>query len=313
MIRTVLLLLITVVALPLFTFYFGKPLTELQWEILQFMIGALAVVIGYCFVVGQLSRNFSQTDKLWSIIPIYYAWQMTAFAGFPSKMVLMSILVTIWGARLTYNFGRRGGYSWKFWSGDEDYRWEVLRKRPGFSNPIIWGLFDLFFISGYQQVLIFLFTLPILTVVGTQEADNIGIVDIVLSVVFVAFVVIEYIADQQQYDFQKEKYRRKSAGEPLGEYSHGFVRTGLWSIVRHPNYAMEQAIWIVFYLFSVVATNDWFNWSAAGALLLVILFKSSSDFSEDISASKYEEYAEYQREVPRFVPIKLKGNKKGRS
>jgi steroid 5-alpha reductase family enzyme len=89
----------------------------------------------------------------------------------------------------------------------------------------------------------------------------------------------------------------------LGEYAHGFVRTGLWSLVRHPNYTMEQSIWVVFYLFSVIATGSWINWSMAGALLLLILFKGSSDFSEDISASKYPEYKDYQKKVPRFVPF----------
>jgi steroid 5-alpha reductase family enzyme len=42
--------------------------------------------------------------------------------------------------------------------------------------------------------------------------------------------------------------------------------------------------------------------------LLIILFKGSSDFSEDISAGKYPEYSEYQRRVPRFIPF-LKGGK----
>lgn len=95
---------------------------------------------------------------------------------------------------------------------------------------------------------------------------------------------MEYIADQQQYDFQTEKYRRINAGEPLGEYADGFVQTGLWSKMRHPNYFAEQLIWVVFYLFSVVATGEWLNWTLAGSVLLIILFKGSSDFSEEISA-----------------------------
>jgi steroid 5-alpha reductase family enzyme len=74
-------------------------------------------------------------------------------------------------------------------------------------------------------------------------------------------------------------------------------------MVRHPNYAMEQAVWIAFYGFSVIATGEWINWSMAGCVLLVILFKGSSDFSEAISAEKYPEYKTYQKNVPRFVPF----------
>jgi len=127
--------------------------------------------------------------------------------------------------------------------------------------------------------------------------------DYILAALFVGFVIWEYIADQQQYDFQTEKYRRINSNLPLEEYEKGFVSSGLWSIVRHPNYMAEQSIWIVFYLFSVVATGEWINWSIAGCVLLVILFKGSSDFSEEISARKYPEYKNYQRKVPRFIPF----------
>ncbi|MFN5008647.1 MAG: DUF1295 domain-containing protein, partial [Bacteroidota bacterium] len=109
-------------------------------------------------------------------------------------------------------------------------------------------------------------------------------------------------ADQQQYDFQTEKYRRINAGEDLGPYAAGFVSTGLWAKVRHPNYAAEQSIWIVFYLLGAHATGEWINWSIAGAVLLVILFKGSSDFSEEISSNKYPQYKEYQQNVGRFIP-----------
>jgi len=41
----------------------------------------------------------------------------------------MFALVILWGARLTFNFARKGGYA----RGGEDYRWAVLRGRmaPG--------------------------------------------------------------------------------------------------------------------------------------------------------------------------------------
>jgi steroid 5-alpha reductase family enzyme len=72
--------------------------------------------------------------------------------------------------------------------------------------------------------------------------------------------------------------------------------------MRHPNYAAEQAIWIVFYLFSVTATGEWINWSIVGSVLLVILFKGSSNFSEEISSKKYPKYSDYQKKVGRFLP-----------
>ena len=308
MLGTILLLIFTVVVVPITSFYFGTPLTDLQNDILfNHLLYIVAAVITYCFVVGELSKNNSQVDKLWSIVPIIYVWDMTYLADWNQRMVLMSILVTIWAIRLTYNFARRGAYTWKFWAGEEDYRWEVLRKRPGFNKPFIWMLFNLFFICSYQNILIFLFTIPILTVVGDNSPLN--WIDYLLSFLFVIFVLLEFVADNQQYVFQTEKHRRMKAGEALGDYEKGFIDTGLWGIVRHPNYAMEQAIWLVFYFFSVNVTGEWLNWSVAGCALLIILFKGSSDFSEAISAEKYPAYSRYQKTVPRFIPFaKMKKN-----
>ena len=97
------------------------------------------------------------------------------------------------------------------------------------------------------------------------------------------------------------------SGQPLPEkYNKGFVDSGLWGIVRHPNYASEQSIWIVFYFFSVSATGLWLNWSVMGAILLILLFYGSSNFSESISISKYPEYLDYKNKTPRFVPIRTK-------
>jgi steroid 5-alpha reductase family enzyme len=307
MLITILLLIFTVIVLPIFSVYFGTPLNTLQVDVLWSTIYIVIGVVAYTFIVGELTNNNSQVDKLWSVVPIIYVWNMFYQAYqhthvINERMLLMSILVTLWGIRLTYNFARRGAYQWKFWAGEEDYRWEVLRKRPGFNNRFVWMIFDLFFICSYQNVLIFLFTLPILATLATN-ATALGIVDYLLAAMYIGFIVIEYIADQQQFDFQTEKHRRINNNEALGEYEKGFVSTGLWSVVRHPNYASEQSIWVVFYFFSVIATGEWLNWSVVGCVLLIILFKGSSDFSEDISANKYPEYKKYQASVPRFIPF----------
>jgi steroid 5-alpha reductase family enzyme len=294
-------LMATVILLPVAAYFLGTPPNDTQLNILKDTAYGVGAVILFTFVVGQLTGNNSQVDKLWSIVPAPYAWFMTWKGGMDERMVLMSVLVTIWAARLTFNFARRGGYSWKFWEGEEDYRWEVLRQRPGFKNPIVWLLFNLFFICFYQNTLIFLFTVPVIAALANNAAP-LGLFDWVLAGIYVALVVMEFVADQQQYDFQTEKYRRKNAGEDLGEYADGFIQTGLWSKMRHPNYFAEQAIWVVFYLFSVAATGEWINWTIAGSVLLIILFKGSSDFSEEISAKKYPKYTDYQKRVGRFLP-----------
>lgn len=302
MIKTIIVLILTLIVVPIAAFYFGEPLTDMQTQILWNSVYICIGVAMTCFILSELTRNNSQVDKIWSVVPIVYAWYIAYAGGMNERLILMAVLVTVWGVRLTYNFSRRGAYTWKFWAGEEDYRWKVLREKPELKGRTRWFLFNLFFISLYQNGLILLFTLPILLAVG-EEPLPLGWLDYVASAAFIFFVIIETVADQQQWNYQQEKYRRKNAGEPLTPYyEKGFTHTGLWKLMRHPNYMSEQAVWICFYFLGVAATGQWFNWSIAGSLLLVILFQGSSDFSEGISLGKYSEYAEYKKKTGRFIP-----------
>ena len=303
--KIALFLIFTLVAVPIFTFMYDEPLTENQWGTMTTLLWVYGVASVITFVVSAITDNYSQVDKLWSIIPVPYVWIIAYQSDFQPRMTIMAVLVSIWAIRLTFNFARRGGYSWKFWTGEEDYRWSILRAKPGFEQQWKWILFNLLFISAYQMALILMFTLPALKAMGSTEP--LGWLDYGLAAVFLALVIMEFVADQQQYNYQQEKYRRKNAGEELGPYyGVGFTHTGLWGIMRHPNYAAEQSIWIVFYFFSVVATGHWINWSIAGCLLLVLLFVGSSDFSESISKEKYPLYERYMKSVGRFLPLKGK-------
>lgn len=301
--RTIIFLITTVVVVPIVAFYFSDPLTSKQWDVLQRTMYIFIGLASACFIVGELTKNVSQVDKVWSLAPIGYAWNIAYMGGFSNRGILMASLVTLWGLRLTYNFSRRGGYSWKFWTGEEDYRWNVLREKPMFKGkPLAWSMFNLFFISGYQMALIFLFSLPILLDV---DAKNTGLnyIDIIAVAGMLGAILLEMIADNQQYKYQTEKYRKINAGEKLeGIYADGFNSTGLWGKMRHPNYTGEQSTWVFFYLFSVAATGQWINWTIIGISLLLVLFSNSADFSEEITAGKYPAYEDYKKRVPKFLP-----------
>ena len=266
-------------------------------HLLLFIYIAAALIT---LLVSTVTGNHSQVDKLWSIMPPVYAWIIAVKSDMEPRLVLMASLVTIWGLRLTFNFWRRGGYSIRIWDGGEDYRWPVLQAKPVFQAKWRWMLFNLFFISYYQMGLILLFTLPALKSMHGRPLSG---YDWLLAALMTGFVIVETVADQQQWNFHRRKREMAAVGGELPEkYRKGFAHTGLWGIVRHPNYTAEQAIWIVFYFFSVSATGRWLNWTVSGAILLVLLFAGSSSFSESISAGKYPGYAEYRKRVPRFLP-----------
>lgn len=302
MLKTILLLIFALVVLPTVVYRYDAPLSVEQKDMLFSMLYLMCGVAFTCFVVSEATRNCSQVDKLWSIMPMVYTWYFAWAGGWDARMVLMAALATVWGLRLSYNFGRRGGYSWIPWAGEEDYRWSVLRKMPLLQGRWRWAAFNLFFISFYQQGLVLLFTLPAV-MAWHGKGSPLNAVDYLAAGLFLALVAMETVADQQQFNFQTEKYRRIAAKVPLTDgYARGFCDTGLWSKLRHPNYAAEQAIWLSFYLFSVAATGRWLNGSLVGAVLLLILFQGSADFSEKISADKYPAYAAYVKRVGRFLP-----------
>jgi len=301
--KTVLALIVTILVIPFLAFTMDEPVTSFQRGILTDLVIVYVVAAGLCFILSTISGNYSQVDKLWSLIPIAYVWIVAVRSEFEPRLVLMALLVSAWGLRLTYNFSRRGGYSWKIWTGEEDYRWAVLRAKPELAGRWRWVIFNLLFISYYQMGLILLFTLP---AVRSINGMPLGWADYILATLLVLLIVMETVADQQQWNYHKEKRKLQSEGGEIPEkYRKGFVHSGLWSLMRHPNYAAEQAIWIVFYFFSVAATGLWLNWSIMGAILLVLLFWGSSSFSESISAGKYTEYKDYQKRVPRFLPFKF--------
>jgi steroid 5-alpha reductase family enzyme len=51
-----------------------------------------------------------------------------------------------------------------------------------------------------------------------------------------------------------------------------------------------------------VAATGRLNWSIAGCLLLILLFRGSSNLSESLQSQKYPAYTDYQQRVPRFIP-----------
>jgi len=274
--------------------------------ILAIICGASAL---YCFVAGEISRNNSQMDKLWSVLPIAYVWVIAAMGEFRWRLIIIAIIVTLWGARLTYNFAKKGAYSIKFWSGEEDYRWVYLRKQKGFQNKFVWGIFDLLFISIFQNVVVLGITLPALGIMSSDAPLN--ILDVAAALLMAGALLYEVVADRQQNAFQTKKYEYLNSGKKLEElpepYNRGFNVTGLWARSRHPNYIGEQMIWISLYLFTIsagVAHFGVFHWTIFGAGLLVLIFVGSSRMAEGISVKKYKEYPEYQRQVFKYLPIK---------
>jgi steroid 5-alpha reductase family enzyme len=298
---------VVVLALLVLGFVFGGfTLTETQSETLKILLIVCGCSVAFCFIVGELAQNFSQMDKLWSILPIAYAWIVAGKGGMKPRLVVYALIVTVWGVRLTINFARKGAYRLKFWTGEEDYRWSIVRSNPIFRHKLAWTLFDLFFISLYQNLLVLGICLPSLA--AMESTAPFGGWDVAATVLAVLFLALETVADEYQWRFHQTKKKLLSEGNALPKpYDLGFNTTGPWSRMRHPNYLGEQGIWLSLYLFAIgagAASRGVFHWSAAGPLLLILLFMGSSALGESISSKKYPRYKDYIEQVRKYIPIR---------
>jgi steroid 5-alpha reductase family enzyme len=251
-----------------------------------------AAVCLFVWIASLITHDHSWVDRIWSIIPVVYVWIFAGFAGLANaRLDVMAALVTVWGARLTFNFARKGGYN-----GVEDYRWAILRSRM---KRWQFELFNFFFIVIWQNVILLLIALPAFTAYQ-HRSTQFGVWDLVIAVVFFAFTVGETVADQQQWNFQNWKKAEKDAGR---DPHPRFVQTGLWQFSRHPNFFFEQAQWWTLFFFGVVAAGSLLQWTVVGAFLLTTLFIGSTVFTESITKSRYPEYSEYQARVSPIVPF----------
>lgn len=265
-------------------------------------------------VVVESDSVEGHIDKAWSILPPIYAWHFAIHdylnrTFFHPRLLLCAILITLWGIRLTYNFARygmndptvcdiwlnsyyycflfrKGGYEWS----GRDYRFVYIHEKIG---QVAMSLLNLTFIGPFQNILLLMMTLPLYLSTLATGATGLNRIDVVASVLFLALLLLEMVADDQQFVFQTKKYALLDfvvdRERLTGDYKRGFLcSSGLWQYSRHPNFFSEISIWWTVYLFSVAAYvgagsvkwTDCINWTIGGAVVLTMLFQGSTWLTE---------------------------------
>ncbi|KAI9050076.1 hypothetical protein LZ554_006220 [Drepanopeziza brunnea f. sp. 'monogermtubi'] len=201
-------------------------------------------------VISEINKNYSQIDRLWSILPTIYNAHYTVYAHMSGldtqRLDNLIAFSVVWSLRLTFNYWRKGGYS----IGSEDYRWEIVKSKV---HPGVFFIFNIIFISLAQSVLLFAITTPTyILLLAARLGQEFSTSDIIFARLLMALVLLEFFADQQQWNYQQAKKEYlKTAKVPRSyhqeDLDRGFVVTGLWSWSRHPNFAAEQTIWVVLY------------------------------------------------------------------
>ena len=266
----------------------ANPLLVISLWALGFAVAA--------FLFSIITKDYSWIDRTWSTLPVGFVWYYAYRSGWALTPCVCASLVTVWGARLTFNFARKGGYT-----GMEDYRWAYLRGK--INNPFLFQIFNFFFISLFQSGLFILFTFPVYSLISHTGLPFLFWIFAVLAVFLVCF---EFTADQQQWIFHAAK---KSSAEQKNypqkyrnDVKNGFLSQGLFAFSRHPNYFGELGFWWVIWLAAFSIVLDPLASGVFGPILLTIVITGSAFLTESISASKYPEYKNYRKRTSQIIP-----------
>jgi len=257
--------------------------------------------LGYAleaFLFGFITKDYSWIDRLYSMLPVFFAWyyayRSIADNGAGALAVCVAaVLVTLWGIRLTFNFARKGGYK-----GLEDYRWIYLRKK--ITNPVLWQLFNFSFIALVQSGLFVLFTFPVYSLTFIN-AESLPVIFWVLAAVGLILICMEFVSDQQQWNFHLAKKAAADKKDYPSKYSidvnNGFLSKGLFALSRHPNYFCELGFWWIIWLIAFSLYGNPITSGGFGPVALTLIFTGSTILTESITSSKYPEYKNYKKRV----------------
>jgi steroid 5-alpha reductase family enzyme len=275
--------------------FVGNSYTDFSLIMRSAMVVFVAVLIIWLF--SFIADNSSVFDPYWSVAPIFFTlYYWISFAGltFPVsgswfttvRFVLIMVLVTLWGIRLTYNFLRN-------WRGlkHEDWRYVSFRDKAG----LFYWVVSFLGIHLFPAIMVFLGCLSVWTALtaGVRPMNVLDIAGILLTGIA---IWLETRADKELHQYVQQK--------PGGGMT---MKTGLWAISRHPNYLGEITFWWGLFLFALAA-NPAYWWVIIGPVTITSMFVFISiPMIEKRLMERKSDYDEYRKNVPMLLPFRLSG------
>ena len=262
------------------------------------LLGNLVVVTALMtglWLVSLVARDASIVDIFWGMAFIAIIWAQYAQSWLmqgpacadncaepwpPATALIVPVLVTVWGLRLSVHLARRN------LGKGEDFRYVRMRERFGPRFPLI-SLFTVFLL---QAGLAWVVALPAQVATRTLELEPwspVALAGIVLWAVGLAF---ETIGDQQLANFKRDP---QNQGQVMDR--------GLWRYTRHPNYFGDFCVWWGIFLIAA-SIGAW--WTVIGPILMSILLirVSGAGLLEQTIGERRPGYADYARRTSGFLP-----------
>lgn len=251
----------------------------------------LAVILAFMAVLWLVSlklKNSSIVDIFWGAGFVLAAWLYFTLTpeGFLARKLLIAIIVTIWGLRLTTHiFLRNKGKP-------EDFRYQKWRRENGSK----WWWKSFFQVFLLQGLLLWIVSMPLLAAQYFGKVNHLTVLDFVGAGVWLVGFFFESVGDYQLTRFIKNPANR---GKVLS--------TGVWHYTRHPNYFGDATQWWGFYLVALAAGGWWTIISPIVMTYLLTRVSGVALLEKSLDAKPgYREYVESTSAFIPWFPKKLK-------
>ena len=252
-------------------------LTMMSWN-----LAAVTALMITGWLISLAYRNVTIVDSLWGLGFVLIAW-LTYFMsdGYGDRKLLIAILVTLWGLRLSLYL------SWRNWGKGEDPRYGSWRSKTGDRFWLV-SLFKVFILQA-----LFLWVISVAVQVGQVAAtpDSLTWFDAIGFIIWATGFLFESIGDWQLARFK------------LDPTSKGRVMDrGLWAYTRHPNYFGEFLIWWGVYLITLSTPDSWWTILSPVIISVVLLKMTGIPLTEQELVKNRPGYSDYVKRTSAFVP-----------
>jgi len=242
----------------------------------------IVILVTLLWIVSAIITNVSIVDLFWGTgFVVVNAFYFLYSGDFYSRKILLLILVTLWGLRLSIYL------TWRNSGKGEDFRYKEFRKNYGPERYWWFSYFQTFLLQGF---LIMLVSLPLLGINTQTDSDGLTWLDYLGLAVFVVGFIFETGGD---YQLAKFKGNPNNKGKVLN--------TGFWKYTRHPNYFGDSAVWWSFGIFSLASGAYWQVVGSIMMTLLIIKVSGVALLEKTLNTTK-PQYREYIRKTNSFFP-----------
>jgi steroid 5-alpha reductase family enzyme len=249
-------------------------------ELLTISAWSIAILMLATWVVSVLINDASIVDIVWGVGFVVATWAafLVNSVEMTNRTLLVLILITLWGLRLT------GYLVWRSLGQGEDRRYQQMRRK----RPDSFWLSSLFIVFIPQAVAMWVVAIPPVVTLGSAPA--LLWLDYVGAALWLLGMVFETVSDLQLARFMRKP---ESKGQVLDR--------GLWRYSRHPNYFGDFCVWWGVYLVALAA-GHWWTIFAPIVMSVLLIRVSGVGLLEKTIARRRPGYAEYVGTTNSFFP-----------